>query len=743
MEPSVLKEPLAHLTAEGKGHLLIDHLKDVAQLAREFAAPFDSGEVGYVAGLWHDIGKYAANFQKMIREKNGFEAHIEGDASGPRDHSSAGAILADDKGGAVGKAVSFLIAGHHAGLANRAQLRERLSRKRDEARCLERAVEGGAPTSILEMGLPTLPSRLEWKTSSKADVDARTRVFEMWMRLVFSALCDADFLDTERFYDEAKAERRGQGPQIGDLLVRLKSHLDALEKGARDTEVNRARADVRKACKEAAHLNPGVFSLTVPTGGGKTLASLAFALEHAQTHGLRRVVVGIPFTSIIEQTADVYRKALGSDGAVLEHHSALDPRSETPYNRIASDNWDAPVIVTTTVQLLESLFANRPGRCRKLHRLVKSVIVLDEAQTLPPGLLEPAIDGLHTLVKHFGASIVICTATQPALNKSTWLTSGFEKVHEIIPESYNLFSRLKRVETRWPLGDSAPSYAELAREIAGERDVLAIVHKRDDARVLTKHLDELLQDESTFHLSALMCAEHRSKVLATIKEKKLRGEPVRLVSTQLVEAGVDVDFAVVYRALGGLDSLAQAAGRCNREGLLDGLGQLRVYQAPTQPPRGVPVAALGITKGMLRTDPHLDLNAKDSFRRYFQQLYASRNLDEKQIQLARREYRFKDVAELFTLIEDEWSEPIVVPFGDAAWNVIGEIEKWGPSRERLRFLQRLTVNVARRDRDTWVEKGYARWVGETVVVLDESFSGAYTNRFGLVPTMVGGASYVV
>ncbi|MEO5730403.1 MAG: CRISPR-associated endonuclease Cas3'' [Byssovorax sp.] len=734
----IASEALAHLTPDGREHGLLDHLRAVAEAASRFAAPFGGHEIARLTGLWHDLGKYAGGFQKMIREANGFEAHIEGDAGGPRDHSSAGAIHASRTLGPAGKVMAFAIAGHHAGLANHADLRARLDRKESYPdRCLERAKEGGASAALLTAVAPPLPAYLFGATLDHA------RRLEMWTRMLFSALCDADFLDTEAFYREDLAALRGGGPAIADLSSHLTQRLDELEAGAPSTEVNRVRAEVRRACAASAHDPPGIFSLTVPTGGGKTLASLAFALAHAEHHGLSRVVVAIPFTSIIEQSAKAYRDALPIAGAVLEHHSALDPNRDTPQNRIASENWDSPVIVTTTVQLLESLFANRPGACRKLHRLARSVIVLDEAQSLPAGMLAPILDGLRTLVRDFGASIVICTATQPAFGRTPWLEEGFEGVREIVPAEVRAFDRLRRVRARWPSSLDAVSYEDLAEEIARERDVLAIVHLRNDARELTAALDRRLGDDTTLHLSALMCAEHRSRVLATIKERKQRGEPVRLVATQLVEAGVDLDFAVVYRALGGLDALAQAAGRCNREGRLDGLGELRVFVAPTKPPRGVPEAALAVTLGMLAGSSDLDLFAPASFTAYFQRLFATRSLDEKRIQEARAALKFKDVADLFKLIDDEWSAPIVVPCGDDAAEKIDAIERLGPSRDRLRAVQRLTVNVKRTDRERWIQSGYARWIRETVVVLDVAFATAYQERFGLIPDRVGHGSFVL
>jgi CRISPR-associated endonuclease/helicase Cas3 len=557
---------------------------------------------------------------------------------------------------------------------------------------------------------------------------------EFWTRMLFSALCDADFLDTERFYDESKSALRQPGPTLEVLAQRLTTYLDEKERQAPATEVNRVRSEVRRACLQAAPERPGCFSLTVPTGGGKTLAAMAFALEHARLHGLERVIVAIPYTSIIEQSAEVYRAALDYD--VLEHHSAFDPKKETPQNRVAAENWDAPIVVTTTVQLFESLFANRPSACRKLHHLAKSVIVLDEAQTLPPGMLAPIVAGLRALVTDYGASLVISTATQPVLGKQRNLPEGLDAIREMVPASVNAFARLHRVRVRWPTSPEPIPYEALADELVKEPDVLAIVHRRSDARDLCLALDARAGAGSTLHLSALMCPEHRSVVLGRIKELKKAGQPVRLVATQLVEAGVDLDFPVVYRALGGLESMAQAAGRCNREGKLPGLGELRVFRALSPPPRGVPQQALEVTQGMLTSNAELNLFAPETFRRYFAQLYGAGSLDVKAIEADRKELRFRTVAKNFKIVEDDWSAPIVVPYEGRAVVLLEALEKYGPSRDRMRRLQRLTVTVKKRDRELWLKSGAAREVAETVIAL---YAGdtAYEDRFGLVPSRVG------
>lgn len=723
--PVLTREPLAHLDESGRPHLLVEHLFAVGELARRFADGFGSGDWGYLAGLWHDLGKYAGAFQRLIREENGFEAHIEGDLTGLRDHSSAGAIHAWRKLGPLGLPLAFAIAGHHAGLPDVEDLKERLVRREERYAAAHR----NAVAEVLDPPAVELPF-----PRNDQSPEARRRL-ELWTRMVFSSLCDADFLDTERFYDAERAALRGNACSIQELAQRLAVFMDSLEREAPPTEVNRVRAQVRAASVFAASLPPGVFSLTVPTGGGKTLAAMAFALEHARRHGLDRVVVAIPFTSIVEQNADVYRDALGQD-AVLEHHSALDPERETPRNRIACENWDYPVIVTTTVQLFESLFANRPSACRKLHRLARSVIILDEAQTLPPALLESILDVLWTLTRDYGASAVISTATQPAFGRDQGLKCGFPEVREIVPDSINAFGRLRRVQTRWPRTDAATSYEDLAAEVEKEPDVLVVVHRRADARLLCELLDERFGHDESFHLSALMCPAHRSVVLGEIRTRKARGEPVRVVSTQLVEAGVDLDFPVVYRALGGLDSLAQAAGRCNREGKLPGLGEVRVFHAPTKPPLGVPRVAREATVDMLRRDPDLDLLAPASYQEYFRLLYSTRDLDQRGIQKLRASLRFREVATLFRIIEDDYTAPIVVPYGDFEQH-LSAIEHAGPSRDRLRALQRYTVAVPRRIRDGWVSSDVAVLVQETVTALKPDFAPAYHYRFGLLIDQVG------
>ncbi len=713
--------PIAHLDVAGlRAHPLREHLEQVGRLAGEFAEAFASGEVGRVAGRLHDLGKFSVTFQTMIREENGFSAHIEGDTSGPRDHSTAGAILARQLAhlhGDVRMALMFAIAGHHAGLANLDQLQSRLSQEA----LLEAALRGGYARSE---GDAERAARPPWLPMPKSDDDRRP--LELWIRMVFSCLCDADFLDTERFYDDGRSKLREHWPSLSDLVARLAAHVDALERQARPTEVNRVRREIRAAAIVAAALPRGFFTLTVPTGGGKTLTAMEFALRHAQVHGSKRVIVAVPLTAILEQNAEVYRRALG-DEAVLEHHSAVDvedPRRESPRTRVASENWDVPIVVTTTVQLFESLFASRTSRARKLHNLAGSIVVLDEAQALPVALLDTILDGLRLLVRDYGVTVVFSTATQPAFARRPKFQQGLEGLREIVPGSLKCFDRLRRVRVEWPEG-SPIQYEALAEELALHDDVLAIVHRRNDARELCLLLDAKA-GMPTLHLSALMCPAHRTRALQALKQRRARKEAIRVVSTQLIEAGVDVDFPVVYRAFGGLDAIAQAAGRCNREGLR-AEGVVRVFFAPTQPPRGLPQTALGVTRSMLREGP-LSIDDPTAFQRFFEQLYPIQNLDASAIQPARAQFRFRDVGRAFRMVEDDWSAPVVVPWGDFA-SLRAQLAAQGASRRLYRALQPLTVNVARKSLERWLATGIVSEVEGVSFI--ESGAIPYDERFGL------------
>jgi len=680
-------------------HSLVDHLQCVAALAAEYALAFGAQDIASLAGRWHDLGKYSTDFQNYIRQASGFEranAHVEG-RPGRVNHSSAGALYAAAKLGPAGKLLAQLIMAHHAGLYDGEDITQRLARDHD---CLAAALAGSPPSNVL-----AVPDLGELKIPGGASAPG---AYALWLRLLFSCLVDADFLDTEAFMDAGKAANRSGWPNLDDLKPQLDAHLERLTRDATPTPVNRIRARILGQCRDAAARAPGAFTLSVPTGGGKTLAGMAFALDHAQRHRKRRVIHVIPYTSIIEQTADVFRKVFGD--AVVEHHSNAESDNEDARSRLACENWEAPIIVTTTVQFFESLFAARTSRCRKLHSIVDSVVVLDEAQLLPPPFLQPIMDVLNLLTRHYGVTVLLSTATQPALASREWFGGGFQGLdgtHEIIADPAALYAELDRVDVHLPADLKTPTTWDALVEQANQHeDVLMVVGRRTDARELQARMPK-----GTRHLSALMCGAHRSDVIAQIRSalSARRADsglpPVRVVSTQLIEAGVDLDFPVVYRAIAGLDSIAQAAGRCNREGLL-ARGHVYVFVPPKPAPAGLlrmaEQAAIGVLDGW--QGKPLDLSL---FRPYFERLYRNANLDAKGIRDLLKVDRdsmgcvgLRQAADAFQLIDNEESgyRSVYVPYrraskADAFGVLIGALRKDGPARWLLRQLQRYAVSL--------------------------------------------------
>ncbi|MBI5521681.1 MAG: CRISPR-associated helicase Cas3' [Desulfarculus sp.] len=699
-------------------HALEDHLQGVALLASGFARVFKAADAAFRAGLWHDLGKYSTDFQEMLSraQAQGPDAALEG--PGRVNHSSAGAIWADQTLGGLGRLLAFTIAGHHAGLPDyinaetpQAQLRARL-RQTD---LLAAAQAGGIPPAIME------PPETHCPASPPGESD-------LWVRMLFSCLVDADYLDTEAFMQPEQADRRGGHPGLAELHARLTAHLDRLAANSRHGEVNQLRAEVLGQCLAASGLPPGVFTLSVPTGGGKTLSSLAFALRHAMEHGLERVIYVIPYTSIIEQTAGVFRGIFGE--GVLEHHSNLDPERDSYANQLASENWDAPLIVTTTVQFFESLFATRPGRCRKLHRIAGSVVVLDEAQLLPPEFLQPILRALAQLAEHYRVSPVVCTATQPAwepINTMDMRFTGLPGGRELVRDPMQLHRRLKRVRVRLP-GDlnAWTPWEELAQRLEAEESALCIVNTRAHARLLSGLLPR------AWHLSAAMCAQHRSEVIAAIKQRLHDKLPTVVISTQLVECGVDFSFPVVYRALAGLDSIAQAAGRCNREGeLLPALGRVEVFVPPDPPPKGHLRQAAECARRILASRPP-DPLAPELFTRYFRDLYwlKGSGLDKYGIVSLLRDGKFRAAAQLFRLIPED-GPPVLVWHGQGL-RLIQRLRHDGPSRDLLRRLQRHAVSVPARVSEQWLDQGLLEKLPQGH--LAQAAPGLYDPRHGLGDT---------
>lgn len=703
-----MKLKIARTHQDGTPQLLIDHLKGVAQKAGQFAEGFSSSDWAAFAGLWHDLGKYRPGFQRYIRDCA--DAHCETDiTSRDKTHSAAGALwaLRTFSKNHAGRIFAYLIASHHAGLYDWEDLNSRMASE-DAKRELAEALEH-APQALFDVGgfVPDLKI-----------VPGGSAGFHLWLRLLFSSLVDADFLDTEIFMSEHKAANRNGFPTLEQLKFGFDQYMAKLTEKAPPTAVNLLRADILSQCRIKAALPKGVFSLTVPTGGGKTLSSMAFALDHAVTHGQRRVIYTIPYTSIIEQTADVFRRIFGED-SFIEHHSnaEADPSREDHRTRLACENWDAPLVVTTNVQLFESLFAARTSRCRKLHNLVGSIIVLDEAQLLPPEFLQPIVDVLKLLTIHYDVTLVLCTATQPALSSRTSFDPkrgfrGFENVTEIIDNPDALYASLQRVKVCLPSDLNTPrDWDGVAADIAQRDSVLAIVNTKKSVQELWQRLPK-----GAVHLSSLMCGQHRSDIIQHIRTR-LEGKrvgldhaPLRVVSTQLIEAGVDVDFPVVYRALAGLDSIAQAAGRCNREGRLTA-GEVHVFVPPINPPKGLLRKGADCCKKVWYGNES-DPLALPLYVQYFQQFYASCDLDEKRIAddlktSGAGEFalalKLASVSKKFKLIDDKDTAVIIVKYrgqdgqDEAIEKLLGILKNKGPERWLMRKLQRYSVTLYERD----------------------------------------------
>lgn len=659
------------------------HLLGVAKLAEKFAAAFGAGEWGRLAGLLHDAGKATAAFQQRL----------EG-ASQRVDHSTFGAQLAKENTGLFGLLLAYVITGHHGGLPDGGKQEKELH---------FRLKHGKVPSDVIM--LPEAEVRSELLPPFKKLPEKRVGFsLAFFTRMIFSCLVDADFLDTESFCSpEKKAERPvTNSKQLVVLKDKLDSHLAELTQKADPTPVNRLRQKILAECRKKAVQLPRIFSLTVPTGGGKTLSSLSFALDHAVANNQRRVIYAIPFTSIIEQNAKVFQDILGRE-QVLEHHCNYkenDEPEDAAYNRrrgFAAENWDAPVVVTTNVQFFESLFSNKPSRCRKLHNIADSVIVLDEAQAIPTEYLEPCLAALHELVENYGCTVVLCTATQPALDDARSLRSPLSQIDEIVGQPQQLYEDLRRTQVHF--AGKLPN-EDLAARLAAEKQVLCIVSTKPQARELFEMLPNA---EGNFHLSTNMYPEHRRGVLDVIRDRLKQQKTCRVVSTSLVEAGVDLDFPTVYRAMAGLDSIAQAAGRCNREGKLKGFGQVYVYESE-QPPRMPWIKRCATRAGeALRSLPDADPIGLEVMRRFFELLYDVQELDKKQvlarfpckkeIQASRDFYfPFRSVAEDFHFIEDE-SIGVIIPLEADVEKLVQQLRYTEFPRSILRKLQAYSVAV--------------------------------------------------
>ena len=718
----------AHSAQDGLGNLLPyeywqtlqSHLVNVGEMAAEFAQVFGAQGIACQTGQLHDLGKYSEPFNRRLH-------------GGPSvDHATAGAKIAVERwGNVIGKLVAFCIAGHHAGLANgcgegdnRSTLKQRL------------ALQFGADIPALD-NLWQQEIKLPQNLSApplKADAHQPFFSYAFFTRMLYSCLVDADYLDTEAFYSnlENKAIERGGYPDlnalqhnfnqfINNFRRRIAQASEQTEAEKRNAALNRLRSEILEHAVEQAAQAQGLFTLTVPTGGGKTFTSMAFALEHAKRHGMRRVIYVIPFTSIIEQNASEFRKAFGELGehAVLEHHSTFDDgklQNEATKDklRLASENWDAPIIVTTAVQFFESLFADRSSRCRKLHNIAGSVIILDEAQMLPLNLLLPIMQAIKELAQNYRSSVVMCTATQPAVQTENGFYCGFENVREIAPKPTALFDKLRRTTVQH-IGTQTD--ADLLAQLAEHPQMLVIVNNRRHARSLydqAKHLD------GTFHLTTLMCAKHRSQKLDEIRGRLKNGEPCRVIATSLIEAGVDVDFPLVMRAEAGLDSVAQAAGRCNREGKRPSENSFVWIFAPEEQWKAPPELAAQTAVMRLTADGFSDdLLSTQAVTAYFAELYQLKGseLDNKKILKMHNDtgqsldFPFQTIADKFRMIESHM-QPLIIPFDGEAENLISSLHHADHIGGLLRKLQPYIVQIPEKALATLYKAGRIEPINE-------------------------------
>lgn len=742
-----------------------EHSSNVAAMAEAYARAFGAAELGYLAGLHHDDGKLTRAFQRRL----------EGRAERV-DHSTAGGSvirrLIPRDTGIEGSLLAPLILGHHGGVPNDRRsgrltsVQERLTRYEEEHEEIEEELVDNTVPEDLRSCLQQL--FVKSKIDGTPSLDFTCFNLFLMARLVFSALVDADWLDTERVMspDEfaVRMAAQSQEESLTQLNDRLDAYLQELMDGSGDTPVNRARADMLAEARKAASLPTGIFTLEMPTGSGKTLASTSFALRHAIEHEKRRVIYAIPFMSIVDQTADNLRNIMGRE-SVIEHVSSYDYGFRSDASEDASENvlarqermlvqnWDAPLVVTTNVQLFESLFSNRTSRSRKVHNIANSVIILDEVQSLPDALLRPTLAMLESLVAIANVTVVLCTATQPSF-ETVWPFGT--RVHPIIEdqEKYgDTFKQRARVDVSHVGESSACSLEWLVDELSSESQALCVVSSRKAARQVFDALSDRLGDkEHVYHLSALMVPEHRSLVIQKIRGLLREGEAVHVVSTQLVEAGVDIDFPVVFRETAGIDSILQAAGRCNREGKMREKGSVVVFDCSdfSRPKKAnwlSRVRQLGLITLDFARREGIDPLGPRSVQHYFEQRYRTGDLDGRKTfkkicpqdknELKKRiagHFDYECIADSFRFIDDDTVE-IFVPWGSEGQRVLDQVCQEGLNPNAFSRIQRFSVSVPRYLYNEYEDAGSIRRInGFPVGVLETSIAAEqlYDDKRGLL-----------
>ena len=701
-------EYIAHMNNQGV-QTIKEHLIGTAELSGEFAAKFGKQDWGYCCGMLHDIGKYSADFQGKIR----------GEHERKVDHATAGARVCNEKGGKH-KFLEYCVAGHHAGLADFGGEFDNGGDSTLMGRRKKKISDYMAYQSEIE--IPEITSDpFDLRKTTNPDFS-----LSVFMRMIFSCLVDADFLDTEAFMNEGKAERNS-GESVKVLLEKLENHISEWLQNQDTETVNGRRSEILRHCLEKGKSEKGLFRLTVPTGGGKTIASLAFALRHVVANRMDRVIYVIPYTSIIEQNAKVFREILGDEN-VLENHCNVDYEStnELREMQLATENWDKPVVVTTNVQFFESLFANKSSKCRKLHNIANSVIIFDEAQMLPNEYLKPCIAMIEELINHYRTSVVLCTATQPALK--SFFQSKISAT-ELCPRMHEQFEFFKRTLFE-DIGIVAEKF--LISKLREEYQALCIVNTKKRAQSIYKEL----KGDGVYHLSTSMYPAHRKYVLEEIRKRLQKNEKCILISTSLVEAGVDLDFQSVYRELAGVDSMIQAAGRCNREGWRK-VENSKVFIFRFEEKENVlgQRQQIDVAKSLLADGR--ELSDMETIIKYFEMLYHIKgdSLDKKKIldefTNKNMKYNFVKVGKEFKLIEQN-TKTIFINREETASKILLELQCKGFTRSGMRKASQYCINIYDQTFDKMYGAGMLRPVAENMedfyVLTDNS---RYTEEMGL------------
>ncbi len=695
---------------------ILEHLEQTAEKASSYASDFNASDFGYICGMLHDLGKYSQQFQQKLQK-----------VALRVDHSTAGAKEAKSLyGEAWGKLLAYIIAGHHSGLPDygtavsiEGTLYARLNKRIEDYSAYKNELDLDSIKPLLKMPIATFDKKHPGFTIS------------FFIRMIYSCLVDADFIDTENYMSPV-LKLRGNNSAISQLNDKLREFLSSLS--VTETKINIKRGEILKRCISMAETSLGLYTLTVPTGGGKTYSSLAFALTHAVFNDLKRIIYVIPYTSIIEQNAKVFKDVLGNEN-VLEHHCNYqfdEDNSEEIQNikeklKLASENWNIPIVVTTNVQFFESLFSNRSSKCRKIHNMTKSVIIFDEAQMLPFQYLKPCLLALSELVTNYGSTAVLCTATQPSINKQLPSTISPIEIMEDPKQLYEDFRKV-RVISRNEIEDTA-----LTAELNQLEQVLCIVNTRRHAKEIFSSLEG-----NVFHLSTLMCPVHRQSVLKEVKQYLRDKLPCKVVSTQLIEAGVDIDFPMVYRAITGIDSIVQSAGRCNREGALKE-GTVIVFKPVSEYAKikGYLERTAKIAEMVLRKfDDPISLEAIDYYFKMLYSLEGKEALDKKEILNyfeeghKSLEFNFKTAAEQFRLIENG-TYSIVIPYNEDAQSLITQARFSPYPHSMARKLQPYTVSIYEFEYKTLLENSALKTINDSFVIL-EDFERNYDKSTGLI-----------